>query len=271
MRIPSTREVFDICRRLPNAEGKVKRSITLAAGLVCAGLAPGAGPLSGQDTLSSAGQHAPPLRASTTVGTAVCPARAGDGDAFLEEVERARGLGDAEAAMAALDALETEARQGADASPNDVAAQYHLAASMGARLEYESGRAKMAEAGRVRVQAERVLALDPRHAGASYMLGRLHASILRMSGFKRFMARELFGGNALEGASWEAAQSLLEIAAREEPCVPEHHFELGRVYAARGEKASAAREFESVRELTAGREGRDARLRERAEELGRRL
>ena len=75
----------------------------------------------------------------------------------------------------------------------------------------------------------------------------------------------------LEGASWEAAQSLLEVAVRGAPCIPEHHFELARVYAQRGDAAAAAREIASVRQLTAGREGPDARLLERAEELSRTL
>ena len=132
-------------------------------------------------------------------------------------------------------------------------------------LDHEHGRSKMSGAAQVRAQAERVLALDPTHPGASYMLGRIHASVLRMGGFKRFMAKQLFGGEALEGASWEAAQSLLEVAVRGAPCIPEHHFELARVYAQRGDAAAAAREIASVRQLTAGREGPDARLLERAE------
>lgn len=216
------------------------------------------------------GQEAP-ADASTPSPPALCAVRAPEEDAFLAQVGRARTLEPEEAAIAALDELEPEALRAAEASPNDAAAQYDLAAVMGARLEYESGRAKMAGAAKVRAQAERVLALAPDHPGASYMLGRIHASILRMSGLKRFLAKQLFGGEALEGASWEKAQALLEVAARADPCVPEHHFELGRVYAARGDAAGAAREFASVRELTAGREGRDARLRERAEDLGREL
>ena len=115
----------------------------------------------------------------------------------------------------------------------------------------------------------RVLELDPRHAGASYMLGRLHASVLRLGGFKRFMAKQLFGGGALEGASWEEAQRLLEVAVVEDPCVSEHHFELAQVYAQRGDASGAERELSYVRELTAGQDGRQARLRQRADELER--
>ena len=197
----------------------------------------------------------------------ICAARSDDGDTFLAEVALARELESPEAAKAALDALEPDARLMAAQSPDDVTAQYHLAAVMGARLDHEQGRSKMSGAEALRAQVLRVLELDPEHAGASYMLGKLHASVLRLGGFKRFLARQLFGGGALKGASWEEAQALLEVAVREDPCVPDHHFELARVYAERGDSAGAERELAYVSELTAGRDGRQARLRERAEEL----
>jgi hypothetical protein len=200
-----------------------------------------------------------------------CAARPED-DPFLAQVSRARELETPEAAQAALDALEPEARRFAAEAPNDAAAQYRLAAVMGARLDDEHGRSKMSGAGEVRDQAERVLELEPEHPGASYMLGRIHASVLRLGGLKRFLAKSLFGGKTLEGASWERAQALLEVAVRGDPCVPEHHFELARVYAQRGNTAGAERELASVRELTEGRDGRtSARLRERADELSRKL
>jgi hypothetical protein len=189
-------------------------------------------------------------------------------DAFLAEVARARDLQE-EQAKAALAALEPDARRMAAAAPDDVVAQYRLAAVLGARLDHASGEAKMRGAAEVRGQAERVLQIDPDHAGASYMLGRVHASIMRMSGFKRFMAKQLFGGSALEGASWEKAHELLEVAVREDPCVPEHHFELARIYAHYGDVERAQRELEYVRQLATGDDQRQARLRERADEFAR--
>jgi hypothetical protein len=200
-----------------------------------------------------------------------CAATPGAGDPFLAEVERMHDLEDEAAARAALDALEPEARRMAAEAPNDVTAQYRLAALMGARLDDESGSAKVSGAAELHDQALRVLELDPTHAGASYMVGRLHASVLRLSGIKRFMATRLMGGGALKDASWERAQALLELAVREEPCVPEHHWELARVYAHQGDAEGAERELAYVRELTAGRNGPDARLFARAEELAREL
>jgi hypothetical protein len=192
-------------------------------------------------------------------------------DEFLAAVERARALADEDDARAALDALEPEARRMAAEAPDDVAAQYRLAAVMGAQLDHESGADKMSGAEKVRDQATRVLALEPAHPGASYMLGRIHASVLRLGGFKRFLANTLFGGGALQGASWEDARALLEIAVRGNPCVPDHHWELARAYAARDDADAARRQLAYLRELTVGGDRREARLRERADELEREL
>jgi hypothetical protein len=204
-----------------------------------------------------------------SVPVLICAPSVALSDAFLAEVARVRDLETEEQAKAALAGLEPDARRMAAEAPDDVAAQYRLAAVLGAQLDHASGESKMRGAAEVRAQAERVLQLDAVHAGASYMLGRIHASIMRMSGFKRFMAKQLFGGSALQGASWEKAHELLEVAVREDPCVPEHHLELARVYAHYGDVERAERELEYVRQLAIGDDQRQARLRERADEFAR--
>jgi hypothetical protein len=139
---------------------------------------------------------------------------------------------------------------------------------LGARLDHASGGDKIEGANVVRDQAARVLELEPEHAGASYMMGKIHASALRLGGFKRFLATTILGGDALKNASWEEAQAMLETAVRGDPCVPEHHFELARVYAHHRDTAAWERELAYARELIAGRDGRQAvRIRERADEL----
>jgi hypothetical protein len=224
---------------------------------------------------SAAGQQAAP-RAAAQVGLgepaggerlyAICAARV-ESDPFLVEVNRARDLDDPEASRAALQALEPEARRRAEESPQDAAAQYHLAAVMGALLDHADGTDKIGGANALHDQAARVLALAPEHAGASYMMGKLHASVRRLGGFKRFLATSILGGSALKDASWERAQELLEVAERGDPCVPEHHFELARVFAHHGDTAAWEVELAHVRELTEGRDGRLARLRERVDEM----
>jgi hypothetical protein len=112
--------------------------------------------------------------------------------------------------------------------------------------------------------------LSPGHPGASYILARLHVGVMKLDRVTRFLARHPLGGDALRSASWDQAQALLEHAAREEPCVPEHHVELARLYARRGDKAAAKLALVRVWELTEGKEaGRDAHVREHAERLAR--
>jgi hypothetical protein len=200
----------------------------------------------------------------------VCAARPAIGDSFLAEVSKARDLPTPEAEEAALALLEPEARRQASELPNDVSAQYRLAAVMGAALDLEHGTSKMNGASELYDQVVRVLALDPAHPGANYMMGKIHASVMRLSGMKRFLANTLFGGPALKNASWEEAQTRLELAVREEPCVPEHHFELARVYAAKRFTEGWERELAYVVQLTAGQDGRQAsKLRERSEGFAR--
>jgi hypothetical protein len=209
--------------------------------------------------------------ADATLGNlrGLCEARP-EGDPFLAEVHRARDLATEEEIGAALQALEPQARRMAAEAPNDAAAQYRLAAVMGAGVDIEHGTSKMAGASELHGQVTRVLQLQADHPGASFMLGKMHASILRMSSFKRFMAKTLLGSAAMEGASWEEAQSRLEHAARAEPCVPEHHFELARVYAHQGNSEGWERELAAVMELTAsGTSPRVAKLRQRSEEFAR--
>ena len=101
----------------------------------------------------------------------------------------------------------------------------------------------------MREEAERILEADPGHSGARHLLGRLHAGIMRMSGIKRFLARTLFGGEVMEGASWEVARRHLEAAAEGAPCLPHHHFELARLYEDTGRHGDAVREAGHVLQL----------------------
>ena len=193
-----------------------------------------------------------------------------EADAFLAEVGHLRDSENPDQAKAELAELEPRARQMATDAPADAEAQYRLAAVLGAKLEHESGSAKISGASAVHDQAVKVIELSPQHAGANYIIGKLHASVRRLSGVKRFLATSLLGGGALKNASWEEARARLEVAVREDPCVPEHHFELARVYAEMNEIPAAQRELGYVMELTEGLDGaRVAKLRTRSEEFSR--
>lgn len=115
-------------------------------------------------------------------------------------------------------------------NPNDPEPRYWYAAAMALRAAEEGGRTQVGLAQRAHEQARLALTIAPDHAGAQHVLGRLHAAVMRLSGLKRFIATKILGGKALSGASWETAESFLAAAARLQPEVPTHHYELGALY-----------------------------------------
>jgi tetratricopeptide (TPR) repeat protein len=131
-------------------------------------------------------------------------------------------------------------------NPNDPEPRYWYAAAMGLRAVEEGGHNQVRLAQRAHEQSRLVLTIAPDHAGAHHILGRLHAGAMRLSGFKRFIATQILGGKALSGASWETAESFLAAAARLQPEVPDHHYELGLLYLDMGRPDLALAAFEGV-------------------------
>ncbi len=131
-------------------------------------------------------------------------------------------------------------------NPNDPEPRYWYAAAMGLRAAEEGGRTQVGLGQRAHEQSRLTLSIAPDHAGAQHVLGRLHAAVMRLSGFKRFMATQVLGGKALSEASWESAESYLASDARLQPEVPDHHFELGILYMDMGRPESALAAFERV-------------------------
>lgn len=174
-----------------------------------------------------------------------CSIRNAQRGAAWQSIVIARRL-DRDAAKSALAALQDSLAAEAMAHPDEVQTQYLLAAAMGSRADVEGGREKVRAAKAAHAQATRVLAMDPSHPGAQHLLGRLHAAVMRMDIVTRFLATRLIGGAVLSGASWEEAQRLLEAAAEGDPCVPDYHYELARVYAERGEPTRAIRQIEKL-------------------------
>jgi hypothetical protein len=137
---------------------------------------------------------------------------------------------DAEERACLLLAAEREARSELDAAPQDVARRFALAVVIGLRADRESGRTKVRAASQLHRELEQILALDPEHARARHMLGRLHAGVMRMNGVTRWIATNLLGGGTLKAASWTEAERHLAFAEAHAPEVFDHHFELARMY-----------------------------------------
>jgi tetratricopeptide (TPR) repeat protein len=185
--------------------------------------------------------------APTLVGTTCFRERPDPGPSW-ETVMESLTL-DREASSRTLRVLLDSLAVAAAERPEDVATQYLLATVLGARAEVEVGRSKLRVAQAILSQVEVVLALDPNHAGALHMMGRLHAAVMRMDRVTRFVATRLLGGAKLDAASWHEAERFLESARSLEPCTGDHYYQLARVYADQGKRALAATRLREFLEL----------------------
>jgi hypothetical protein len=84
---------------------------------------------------------------------------------------------------------------------------YLLAAAEGRRALQERPRVIAELAQEVWILAQRVLAVEPGHAGAHNILGKVNFEVMTLGRVKRFLAQLLVGDNAaLDSASWEEAE-----------------------------------------------------------------
>jgi hypothetical protein len=129
-----------------------------------------------------------------------------------------------------LGLAEAEARRAVEEAPDDVGRRFAVAVVLGLRADREGGRTKVRAASGLHDELRRILELDPEHAPARHLLGRLHAGVMRMDRVTRWIATHLLGGAALAEASWEGAEQNLAFAEERAPDVLDHHYELARLY-----------------------------------------
>lgn len=161
---------------------------------------------------------------------------------------------------------ETLARAELDGHETDVPRLYALAAVLGLRANVEGGRTKIRVASELRIRLGEILELDPGHAGARHMLGRLHAAVRRMNKVSRWLATSLLGGDGLKEASWEAAEENLLFAEQHEPGIPDHHLQLALLYRDTHRPDLAVIELTHVMDLQAS-SVRDITVLEEAQEV----
>ena len=99
---------------------------------------------------------------------------------------------------------------------------------------------------RVDTLLETILEVDPQHARASHLLGRLYAGVRRTNRITRWIATHLLGGGALKKATWQAAEEYLSFAEQQAPEVSDHHFQLAILYADTDRLELAVEELEHV-------------------------
>lgn len=148
-------------------------------------------------------------------------------------------------------AAEQMARDDIVGHEQDTARRFALAAALGLRADREGGRAKIRAASQLHRELEAVLALDAEHAGANYLMGRLHAGVRRMNTVTRWLATNLLGGEVLKDASWSRAESHLSFAEASAPDVPDYHLQLARLYMDTDRPELARGEVEHVLRLRA--------------------
>lgn len=149
---------------------------------------------------------------------------------MLMEHAVAVGVDDEGRMKEVLKEAEGLAREAVVGHEESLGRRFALAAVLGMRADREGGRTKVRAASALYEELDVVLAIDPDHAQANYMMGRLHAGVRRMNGVTRWIATNLLGGDTLKDASWEEAERYLAFAAARAPEVPDHHLQLARVY-----------------------------------------
>jgi len=131
-------------------------------------------------------------------------------------------------------------------NPNDPQPRHLYSVAMGLRARDEGVRTRVRLAQHSFEQAQLILGVVPGHAGAQHTMGRLYAHAMRLNGLKRFIAIQILGGEAMSYASWEEAESLLAAAARLQPEVADHHYQLGVLYLDTDRPELALAAFERV-------------------------
>jgi len=128
----------------------------------------------------------------------------------------------------------TLARGFVEVAPEEAASHYWLGVALGVRTEYSGALAKLTTGRECYEVTVRALELDPDHAGAHELLGRIHAGVMRLPWVVRKLGATLGMNDALGDASWETAEAHLRRSAELDPQAISPRLELGKLLADRG-------------------------------------
>jgi len=140
---------------------------------------------------------------------------------------------------------EAYARRAVALRPRDPTALYWLGAALGRRALQVGPRETVSTAREVHRIATRLLRLDPDHAGAHHLLGKLNAEVMHLPTVKRLLAK-ILAGSDIRRTSWEQAEEHLRRAVELDPEMILYHLDLGGMYVWRGRWAEARRELEAA-------------------------
>lgn len=125
---------------------------------------------------------------------------------------------------------EVYARRAVDAELLQPDGHYILAAAVGRASLTKNNKERVRRAPEIRVEALKTLELDPEHDKAHHVIGLWHAEIKRLSGIQRWFAKNLYGGDFLDLASWQQAEEHMELAVAIDPTIIYHHMDLAEIY-----------------------------------------
>lgn len=117
------------------------------------------------------------------------------------------------------------ARRCAALHPDSSESHFFLAVALGRMALEVGGKKKIELSKEIKAEAERTLALNPRHDGAMHVLGRWHYELGNLNWALRAFAKILYGGVPPGGN--EEAKAWFEKALAVQPNSPSHHLRLG--------------------------------------------
>lgn len=141
---------------------------------------------------------------------------------------------------------EQYARRAMEANPRDAEGHFMLARALGRTALSLGSSDRIKYAGEVRAHALEALRINPKHAGALHVMGVWNAEVMRLSGVKRWAAKNLLGGKVFDEASWKEAQRYMEEAVRVDPDRLTHKLDLARIYRDTDQKAKARAMYDAV-------------------------
>lgn len=140
------------------------------------------------------------------------------------------------------------ARKAVTLCPEEPNAHFFLAVSSGLIALFEGGKMKINRSKVIQSEAEKTVALDPKHDGAYHVLGRWHREVANLSWFLKAAAKVIYGG-VPPGASNEAAVANFRQAIDIRPNWINHHLQLGLTYMKIKKWAEALDSFEAALKL----------------------